>query len=367
MSDVVEKWLKSGKFAEIGVFKLKPLEFPGLPGTLLAPSGGQAQAFYLQAENSVDDWILKKFLPGKIPDRAYLNAIQSLVPHRPGFRAGHVRQVLSKSSLGRNGFFTPEFASWIENTVLMSRIAGDDWQTLADKIRNETVIPTRDQRLSWCRALSEQIAVLEASTISHRDLSAKNVFVDLPNLRTQLIDWDCIFHPTLKYPINTTIGSDGYIAPFVKHVGGGNVKATWGPHADRFALAILEAEFLGMTKKTPLRHEGGMFEQAELSNRGGPETASIISDLKRDFPGAALLLERALQSRSFDECPEPAEWLAMSSASHSSLAKAATAATRAAPAPQVSAAAATGANSFVPLNEAAFVELDETSFVSLIN
>lgn len=364
MSDIVEAWLKSGKHAEIAGLRLRPVEHPQFKGILLATSRGQAQAFYLKDENGLE-WILKKFSPAKIPDNAYIKAIKSLVPHRPGFQSGYARQILSKTSVAKSGFFSADFVTWVENTVLMPRIKSDDWATLADKIRNGSVTLTKDDRISLCKSLSQQVSLLESNDLSHRDLSVTNVFVDVPNQLVQLIDWDCIFHPSLAMPPNTTFGTEGYIAPFVKASGSPDPQATWRPRADRFSMAILSAEFLSMDIGTPLRNDGGMFEQSELFNRGGPETTRIINNLQNHFPPAANLLEQALRAQSFDDCPSPADWLAFSNPIPMPSIKFAStfppgATSQPNTAPQVN------FSSFALLDEAAFVQLDERAFVHLI-
>jgi len=364
MIDVAEDWLKSGKHAELAGHKLRPIENPLLKGTPLAPVRGQAQAFYLKDDNNFD-WILKKFAPARIPDTAYIKAIQSLIPHRPGFQSGYLRRVLSKSDVAKSGFFTTGFASWVENTVLMSRIKCDDWAALAEKIRNGSVRLGKDERMLLCQSLSEQISLLESNDLAHRDLSVTNVFVDLNTQLIHLIDWDCIFHPSLSMPLNTSFGTEGYIAPFVKNSGKPDPHLTWRPHADRFSMAILNAEFLSMDAGTPLRNDGGMFEQAELFNRGGPETTRIINALQKSFPDAAILLEKTLQAQSFDDCPSPAEWLALGNTINRPLPNFASA-QASHTASQPNAAPQVNPYPFAPLNEAAFVKLDLSAFVPLI-
>jgi Serine/threonine protein kinase len=366
MSNIAEAWVKSGKHAEIVGFKLRPIENPFIKGTPLIAARGQAQAFYLTDDNNLG-WILKKFLPAKIPDSGYMKSIESLIPHRPGFQSGYLRRVLSKGDISKAGFYNADFTSWIENTVLMPQIKHDDWATLADRIRSGSARLTKNDRMLLCQSVSEEIKLLEGGDISHRDLSPTNVFVDAQNSTVHLIDWDCIFHPSLSMPPNTTYGTNGYIAPFIKEMGALDPQKTWMPRADRFSLAILNAEFLGMDVGTPLKHDGGMFEQAELFNRGGPETFQIINQLRQSFPGAAVLLERALQAQSFDDCPSPAEWIGVStSASVTSF--------NVAPAfmPGVNSipnTASIGApmisNTFALLDEAAFVQLDESAFAPL--
>jgi serine/threonine protein kinase len=364
MSNVVEAWLNSGKHADIAGKRLRPLEHPQLKGILLAPVRGQAQAFYLQDDNQFD-WILKKFSRGKIPDVGYMRAVQPLIPRRPGFQSGYFRQVLSPSDLSRSGYYTADFASWIENTVLMPRIKSDDWASLADKIRTGSVSLTRDERLLFSESLSEQVRLLEASDLSHRDLSAMNVFVDRVAQLVHLIDWDCIFHSSLSMPPNTTFGTEGYTAPFVRDAAGQpDPKVSWRPRADRFSLAILNAEFLSMEAGTPDRNDGGMFNQTELYNRGGPETTRILNNLQRTFPVAAALLEKALRANGFDDCPSPAEWLAINyPVAFPSANFASSPAAGATVHPTVSAPVSAG--SFMALNEAAFVRLNVGAFVQL--
>lgn len=364
MSDLVEAWLKSGKHAEIAGLRLRPIEYPQLKGILLATSRGQAQAFYLTDDNGLD-WILKKFLPAKTPDPAYINAIGSLIPRWPGFQSGSRRQILSKSSLSKSGFFSADFGSWLENTVLMPRVSSDDWAKLADKIRNGSVRLTEDDRMLLCKSLSQQINLLERNDLSHRDLSVTNVFVDWQAQFVHLIDWDCIFHPSLAMPPNTTFGTDGYVAPFVKVSGSPDPRVTWRPRADRFSLAILNAEFLSMDFGTPDMNDGGMFDQSELFNRGGLETARIINNLQNHFPRAASLLEKALRAQSFDDCPSPADWLALSNPMPMpSLNLASTFAPGSTSQPNDAPQA--NLNSFALLDEAAFVCLDERAFVPLV-
>jgi serine/threonine protein kinase len=364
MLDVADAWLKSGKYAEVDGLRLRPIENPRFKGMPLSTVRGQAQAYYLRDDNNFD-WIMKKFLPAKIPDSSYINAIQPLIPPRPGFQAGYRRRVLSKSDISKSGFFSADFAAWVENTVLMSRIVCDDWAGLADKIRKGSVALTDDERILICRSLSEKISLLESGDLSHRDLSAMNVFVEVKNSFVHFIDWDCLFHPSLSMPRNTTYGTEGYVAPFVKISGVPDPQATWRPRADRFSMAILNAEFLCMDAGTLLRNDGGMFEQTELYNGGGPETTQIIDRLRKNFPGADSLLEKALTARSFDDCPSPDEWLALAAPLHvpavnpaSTFAPGATS--------QPNAAPQANPTSFALLDETAFVRLDESALVPSI-
>jgi hypothetical protein len=130
-------------------------------------------------------------------------------------------------------------------------------------------------------------------------------------------------------------------------------------------MAILNAEFLSMDAGTPFKHDGGMFEQDELYKRGGPETTRLVNNLQKNFPGAATLLEQALQAQGFDDCPSPAEWLVMGNPIKMAVPHSVSSHAPRAPA-QPNAAHPVNSSSFIPLDEAAFVQLDESAFVPLI-
>jgi serine/threonine protein kinase len=367
VADIPENWFNSGRPAIINGLKLRPLENPFVKGTPLVSVRGQARALYLKDENN-NDWILKKFSPAKLPDTAYIKAIQPLIPHWPGLQSGYVRTVFSKSDLSTGGFNSSDFATWIENTILMPRIKCNDWATLADNIRTGSVKLTKDERLPLCNRLGKLIQQLEAKNISHRDLSATNVFVDIKAQVVHLIDWDCLFHPSLAMPPNTPFGTEGYVAAFVASSGSPDPAVTWRPHADRFSMAIFNSEFLCMEVGSALTNDGGMFEQDELFKGGGPKTNRILNQLHREFPQAGILLEKALKAQNFDQCPSPAEWINMNSSS-AGVAPAVAPATVKASSPQSKPpvpATPQVQPGFVTLNEAAFVKLDHSALVRLL-
>jgi len=361
MIDIVEVWLNSGQYAEIAGQRLRPIESKLLKGTPLATVRGQAQAFYLRDDNSID-WILKKFSPGKIPDSSYINAIQPLIPRRPGFQSGYLRKIFKQADVQPSGFYSDDFASWIENTVLMARVKCDDWAGLADNIRSGLVVIGKDERLLFCKSLSEHISELEHYQMAHRDLSSTNVFVSRQNVFVHLIDWECIHHPTLTMPINTVFGSEGYIAPFVKRSGQPDAQATWRERADRFSMALLNVEFLCMQVGSPVQHDGGIFDQSDLYNRGGRTIDEAVRHLRQNFPDVVDLFERNIQAQDFDDCPAPDEWLTVVTAPHQTIR-----AVKVQPAgvpPPLDPPPKTA--SLVLLNESAFVPLDTSAFVQLI-
>lgn len=309
MKDISADWLRSGEFAEIAGLKLRPVENVFLKDSPLLVVRAQAGAYYLQDGNNLH-WILKRFLPGRHPGDGYAKAVGALIPRKPGLQTGYLRRVLSGDDVSQSGYYTPDFPSWIDKTVLMPQILDSDWAFLTDRIRSGVVTFPNDERLLLCRSLSEKIDILENNQLSHRDISSTNVFVDAKNLLVHLIDWDSVFHPSLDMPPNTVYGTCGYISPLVARSGKPDPRATWGPRADRFSLAVLNSELLALNAKSPSEEDGGMFSQDEIYERSGPGLDRILGVLRKSYPGSDSLLKRALDARSFDECPSPAEWLA---------------------------------------------------------
>lgn len=314
MSGPVEKWLLSGKAACIGNLRLRPMSRTDLIGSLLMIQRGQASAFWLKDDQG-RVWILKKFHPGKMPDRSYLQAVGRLLPKHSGLIAGTDRRFLCSSDLNSKWgtYKSAEFAAWLDGTLLMPRVSGSSWFALADEIRDGEVSLTLQQRLALCRELSETIRTLELAQTAHRDLSGGNVVVDLIQDRISLIDFDCLFHHRLSMPRVTTSGTEGYIAPFVYQNGSPNPGKSWCPMADRFALALLNSEFLAVCRDSPFVGDGGLFQQAELNAGRGRSIHYVRSRIRAELPTAEALLDRALYSRTFRDCPSPSDWIAVAS------------------------------------------------------
>lgn len=307
--DVAQAWLLSKSRASIEGINLLPQENAFLKRTPLVVARGQAQAFYLR-DDAKQVWILKKFLPGRNPDAQYIQAIQSLIPPHAGFESGYRRRVLSRSSASGSGL-PSGLPEWIENTILMPLVKGSDWAHIADMVRAGKISLMPEQRLLMCRNLSEKIGVLESNDLSHRDLSSTNIFVDTNTWEVHLIDWDSLYHPTLTRPPNTTFGSNGYVAPFVRVNGSEDPRVTWRGRADRFSMGVLNAEFLCVGRDSPVTGDGGLLDQDEIYNSGGSGISRIAGGLRQNFPHALALFERALRAGGFDECPGPDEWRAL--------------------------------------------------------
>jgi serine/threonine protein kinase len=302
----VEAWLRSSKVAITAGLELRPRAHPLAPGTPLSISRGQAEAFYTVA-NDKSQWIIKKFHPGRSPDARYLQAIPHLLPVPGGFKAGKERRILVTADLS-GGYCPKSLADWLAGTVLMPKINGVDWAAITDKLRTGDLVFSREVRAQLCRSLAQAIGELEKHHCAHRDLSGGNVYINERTWEVSLIDWDSMYHPTLLMPTNTTCGSLGYIAPFVWSAGNIDPRVTWGEGVDRFALSICCVEFLVISRGSPFAGDGGMFDQDELIHRSGRAIDEALSTLRRDFSDAALLFERAINAKSYAECPAAEEW-----------------------------------------------------------
>lgn len=306
--NVAAEWLRSGERASLDGIELLPLAYPDFASMPISLQRGQATAYVLEDRQN-RGWILKKFLPGRDPEITYVRAIRSLVPHETGFESGSQRRILAAHAVGR-GFATPEFAEWIEKTILMPRVVGMDWLDLSESLRNSTTTLSEEARVAMCRSLVSHVRALESAGISHRDLSITNVFIDPATWTVHFIDWDALYHSSLALPSNTTVGTLGYTAPFAMTTAGEDARKSWCPYADRFAMALLCAEFLMLDRGSDLTHEGGLFEQRDLYAGSGPTIRKVLLGLMSRYPAIARLFDRTLRAETFAGCPSPDEWLA---------------------------------------------------------
>jgi len=205
-------------------------------------------------------------------------------------------------------YYSTKLARWLDGTVSMPKVNGYDWTAIADDVREGSISLDKLQRLTLCRNLTRLVELLEAGHCCHRDLSCGNVFIDTTTWDVYLIDFGSFYHRSLQMPKATTCGTEGYTAPYAWDNGDLKASKTWCEGADRYALSLLNAEFLLVTKGTEATAEGGIFDQNELKSRSGWGITSIIYRLRAQYPWAAQLLQRAINSQSFKECPSPGQW-----------------------------------------------------------
>ena len=138
--ELIANWLNSGRNAVINKLSLRPIEHKLRKGLPLSSVRVQAAVFYL-IDNRGNWWILKKFHSGYSLDRKYLQQVNSLLPKESGFICGTSRQLLSKGILNKtSGFYYDKVLDqWLDGTILMPRISGMDWASLADDLRSSKI------------------------------------------------------------------------------------------------------------------------------------------------------------------------------------------------------------------------------------
>lgn len=309
-NEIIRDWLRDGRPALIAGRRMRPCEHPMFAGTPMLVQRGQGTAVFLESDDG-QQWLIKKFLSGRQPDRNYLHGVCHVLPAHPAFRSGSVRIVLQADSIQscRGCFHKDLLRGWIHDSLLIPRQVGMDWAAVADNIRNGDVRWDAGLRIQLCRQLAAMTQLLESADCSHRDFSCGNVFIDPTSWILALIDFDSLFHSSLTMPNGTTVGSDGYTAPFTWNHHGPVACRSWCEHADRFALSILCAEFLIMDVGAPLCVDGGLFAQEDLCRQRGVTIDRALDRLTPQFTGADRLLNAAIHSRRFEDCPAPAEWI----------------------------------------------------------
>ncbi len=201
--------------------------------------------------------------------------------------------------------------AWLDGAILMPKVPGSPWCSITDRLRERDLTMTVDQRAVRVANLAECIERLEVGYCCHRDLSSTNVFIDESG-RIYLIDWDSLYHPSLSFQSNTTIGTAGYIAPFTRvSTGKWDARLSWRPCADRYGLAVLVAELLltGQDHENP-NEDGTLFAQSHLQDPRCDfvrEQAEILCRLDKT---CGCLFLKALYASSFDACPPPGQWKA---------------------------------------------------------
>lgn len=295
---MIEDWHKSALRLNIGAARgLIPREHSAFKGLPVEISAGQATNYILEDEAS-SLWYLKRFLSGRRPADAYVQELAGLIPHGDQFVGGWRRNVLD----GLSGRVEGLDVGWMNGCVLTPAVPGDLWrQWLTDLSEGNGASDRLETRVVAATELARAVSLMEATSISHRDLSGGNVLIH--NGHIGLIDWDTMFHPRLGFQENTSAGSHGYMAPWIA----GQARVSWRVRADRFALAVLIAEALTVTQGTKLRGDGNLFEQSEIDSSPPPaDCLDRLGSIQPELPG---LFQRAWTAGDFDSCPAPSEWL----------------------------------------------------------
>lgn len=311
MMDVMQAWLASGEHALLENIFLSP-RCAGRSSTAPLVIKSEEGLAYFLIDEGKRGWILKKFVSGQQPQRPYVDGIQHLVPSMPGFESAFQRKVLTGSSVSPAAYCNNKLQAWIDGTILMPEVVAPTWLKVADSIREGPAVLSTVERLRLVWELSEMVACLESRGVAHRDLSSNKLLIDLSNSRLHFVDWDNLYHPTLTLQRHATFGTNGYTAPFVNVNSVQDLELTWQQKSDRFALAVLNSEFLAISAGSSRNEEGGLLEQDDVDNRSGRTLFEVRDTLSYTFPDAVELLDSALNACSFAECPSPADWIKLS-------------------------------------------------------
>lgn len=349
MDDVIRDWLESGQSISIDNVELLPLAADEPPGSPVAIKSNRAEVYFLRS-SSGQFWVIKKFLSHDLAGSQNRFSIKTFIPRRPGFEAGYMRRRLEQTSIVSSAHRNSPLAAWIENSILMPAGPGIPWAAISLEILGGRQYLPKESRIHLVRSLSEKIRWLEAQDISHRDFSGSNVCIDLATTDVHVVGWDAMFHPDLLEPEALSRGTRGFIAPFLNVRGIADGRYTWVEQADRFSLALLNAEVLSIGESFSSTGDGGLCDQDEIYNRSGPCLDTMIAALKATCPKAAVLLEQALKAEDFARCPSPADWIGLFKAE---------------PGVKTRPIAIRDRSSFFLLNSAGFTRLNQSAFVKL--
>ncbi|MHB1956192.1 MAG: hypothetical protein ACYCOU_20880, partial [Sulfobacillus sp.] len=299
----VEGWLQSGQVARLAGLELMPIPHPKDPTSPLCMGRSQGEAYGLISPDGTG-WILKKFSPRMQPSVTYVAQIAGCVPKRQGFECGFQRVVLGAQEPS-TGYRNDDLRNWLTGAILMPRVGGMPWGNVLSGLIDGTLNPANEERVQLAMDLVDTIASLEASTCSHRDLSTGNVFVWAASVH--LIDWDALYHPSLPFQANTTVGSLGYLAPWLNQ----DPQLSWCQGADRFSLAVCVAELLAAGPGVVTYGDGGLLEQT-LGNAPTKRSLEQVTSLLQTLgaPDVGQLFHQAVSATTFADCPSPADWSA---------------------------------------------------------
>ncbi|HDL01133.1 MAG TPA: hypothetical protein ENH23_02760 [candidate division Zixibacteria bacterium] len=313
-TDAINHWHSSGQAARICGLDLNPITHPLLSNSVQCVIKGQASVFFLKQVPQGNIWLLKKFAPSRRPTDDYLQAVTDYLPGGVEFFTCSQRRLLTSNHLDirNSGYKNSNLIDFLEGTILMPKVHGTTWASIADDLREEKVTLYFNDRLQIALNLAECISLLEAGQCSHRDLSSTNVFVGNKG-EVYLIDWDCLYHPKLSFQSNTTIGTMGYIAPFLKDINGQfDAAASWCNYSDRFALSVLIAEILLIDSRTPKpKEDGTLFSQSQIDSRVSIFVEEQIEILEDFSPQCANLFTQAFFASTFQDCPSPDDWISI--------------------------------------------------------
>jgi len=277
-------------------------EHPAAPGIAYGQEGRAAVVYKL--ETAHQSYALKVFKSRfRLPTLASLADQLSPFASLPGLSVCR-RIVLTPQ---RHGTLLRENPD-LTYSVLMPWIEGPTWLQIVQDRREIT----QEQSLFLARSFAEILANLEQQGVAHCDLSAANLILpmladqDQPNAFSpvELVDIEQLFASDLKRPAAIPSGSEGY-AHLSVHQG------VWEEKADRFAGAVLLAEFLGWSdQKVREAAWGESYFAPQEMQRSCTRFDLLHQSLAKNWGnGVAQLFINAWNSELLADCPTFGEWM----------------------------------------------------------
>ena len=188
--------------------------------------------------------------------------------------------------------------------VMMPWIHGDTWCDLVNAL--EPLYP--DQCLLLARDLVGVLIEMEKRAIAHCDLSGANLLLTLNPIKVNLVDVEEIYSPDLVSPDSRKLpaGTPGYA--HATAAGG-----LWNRYADRFAGAVLIAEFLGWSSESVRQksYEYQYFDQKEVQTNS-PRFQLLRETIRRLWGRqTADAFSHAWFSQQLENCPSFSDWISI--------------------------------------------------------
>ncbi len=277
--------------------RLRVVPHPAAPQFAHAAEGGEGTVFQVERLGSGVRYALKVFKSARV-STTLPEASRRLRPFAalPGLSVCE-RFCLDPTTSPRATAAVPA----LRFAVVMPWIADPPWlQTLATR----TAI-TPGFGLDAARSLATCLSSLEAYGVSHGDLSGGNVLVNPANGNVSLVDLESLHAPGLPPPAQTVLGTPGYN---LVH----STEGVCGPHADRFAAAVLLGELLAWHDarvRAAASTHGSYFAPEDIASPTAPRFLLLRDVLAARSPRLASLFGNAWVCAQRSASPPARAWL----------------------------------------------------------